>query len=1680
MKIFKQFKNYLPLVPVLTAPVFLSKKIPVNDLWEPVPCFYSVDQVKQWFKEYANFLIKHDSENALQKILEIHELKATSQTSNIVILNKDNSTFEFSQTTWSTRGSVSREKADIPFVEYMDLFLKSSPKTINKYFYNGEQVVGFNENNKLIFKNIHKADIVLPKPTKIDFNDLKDNYDFDSWYEIFQKYIYKSNTYKNIQDIPRIDLLSFKKYFDYEYSAAARFKSYMVNLRNLTKEPYFQPIRNEKQFFEGRIEQGRYDYLTKGFDIVYENDKKELVFHTPYKLTGSKNINLIEENFIADIENSLYKKAFYTRRPRPKKILLKKFSLRKGSSSWNDKFYMDYYTIEDIFEAFLKHYYKTKSKNNSISSWERVSIHFRLNNPDFIKLNFLTNLDEIKNFITDLLRIKNNNNIKVEIENIIPIQEKSGYYCDIVYKYKDEIILNKQQKVWFYYKFGNDEHWDERFQINIKQQNSSITNIFKSTTMTPLSPMEKEIKAWRVNLKDNFNKIDNPLLSQTEIVLIPSKYNNEELIINDNVLPAVQAQFVYKIAPKDKRLKIQLKIYNYSIKDGVIEIDKEHFKLITITEDLFEDLLGKQNISLYDEILFESHSWNPGKNWAQAQKINPYLIDRNFKEIKDKNGNFITNPNYDSKINHLTGLYETTWTLSNIKNLPKDFLNWPEFIKTNEELNNFYGSDNRSVISKVIYADSGVILKFGSGFKSLEYIYLGRDFEYKPNEIYKLPTNAANILYFNFNQGDGYYVFKAQQKQGIAKYYILYQNSEPFKSSEHYNNLLEQSFNKLKEQNKVNSIYTNKYFDMFVKWLKKSNIDPLGLAYTDLIIKYEQFLTKRFKSQTILFSKFETDKFINDFKKWLQDKKFIVNNKLDISKVALGNEDTTNKFAIKQLLILFMENPELKEEMLDVVKSDYLYNTGLLTYFATDPEFNIKPERTQQIAALTQPENRLQIYEIDLINNKTYNSYLFNYDNPTIKIDLINLLKDLGVKVVNSIEFNWNESNIKQFLEQRTYEDWATEYGVFRYESVELFNKNLYHFINDLKISGKSALDYFNNDTDKLKEFISKLKINYNIKPDNKVEFQTYSIQFSFNDEEFLQPNSKTVLTIDYPKYSNPFSYFNDKDLIKSLESKTTEEEINDYIKTVLTKKDLIAPQYLKYKKDKQAIMLNYLIEFIFNESKYSELYELLQPEYTKYLSDDELKNENNIKYITLPLILKNWNEEHYIELLKNTIKQAKTKNSTNLDTIFEQVINDFNKLETKDKTLKAYYELLKKELDKQKITFEPTFDLVNEYEKIEFLQNTIDYWINRNATKAVKFYNHSSTIYNMELKELIKDIADINLEIKEITNEEMKKVKDFLWYKQLEYVKRNQNPYKYRMNSKSLSYYNMLINQLEHYINNSNELNNLKAYILYQIWNNLDIQAETLSENKLERIYFISHFIVSTIYALSSSNVEKDINLMLNALTNFVGWNEDNDGNKSASFNLGLKSFLPTLTGTHSIKLNIKVDKVIAQNPIFNQKINLSSLIFNELEIKEPDKLNFEALEKLIWNHIIEITGILQIEPKKLKEHIIFENLNKELLTKIKTLPFIPKEPIDKLENRNNVKFYANDKSTIFTGKNNFDTVSYFDYNEEKEKTAKAIEEAKKKTIIWISSVITAIVLITAITSLSLVIRKKRLKVKK
>ncbi|VEU75296.1 Uncharacterised protein [Mycoplasmopsis maculosa] len=1220
---------------------------------------------------------------------------------------------------------------------------------------------------------------------------------------------------------------------------------------------------------------------------------------------------------------------------------------------------------------------------------------------------------------------------------------------------------NKKLKIYLKIKPNstiNDSFWWNRFNIVVPKYNSNnaTQKLFSLNVSVPADDSQNINNQYNISVLEKPNKT---FFSQARIFLNLSNKRNEELIINDNIVPIGLTGFIYNINPTDKKMKIQIKVYDVDSDNNILDT----YKVFTISDNLFSDI-GIENV--YDEINFKLHSWNPKQNLEQAQKINPYIIDENFKEVSDKDGNLIKNPEYDFKINPNTGTYESIWTLNKAfyENI-SDFVVWPKINKLESEnkILEYFANENDSIIVKTIFADNGLKLDFSQGFTEINGYYLGNDINSLGNSFTKfsLPTDKDKILYFTAPFSEGWYLLSAIQKTGLAKYYLIYQTNEKFKNNSQ-ENVLDNSFLNLKNQNKVNNLINSKYFYSFRDYVKAQSLDIQNLSYSDLIIQYENFLLFNNLSFNVYFDNLKQNDFINDFENYL-----ISNNKFGDTK------PTLNEF--KELLFNFINSKMNNDKN----------QKNIYSYIETKPIDNLEPQKFDYLnnendknLIIIKPDEDLNIYNFKFNYNIDPSTTIVNFikNKESYNVDLTEWLYKNGYRINFPLELIFNENKLIELISKKTINDWLKNESLLK----EIVKENITHFkIFNKEIDINNETFEINGKNINITELLSLLK-NISFSFSEKGIFINIFGKYEINGEKFIINSSDLNLKIDWPIYSSPFSSFK----INNLKYDNFNLE---KIKNELNKNNLFSNQ--NYETTIEDVLYEFILEYL-NDFKidniYSDIDLLVTSEYTKYLTDEELLDEEKIKKITKNLVLNKISNDYVLNKIIDEIKAKKLINSSEIDF-------NIDKKELKSK-LK---QILNSKYD----------ELNNKYSK---LSEIINYWIDKDKI-IFSISNHKISKYNEDISELLKDFNNLKfvLEDKE-ANFNWNNINNFFEYKKrlLKIIKNNLD--KYRFNLKSLEKY-------QEWINYYDSLGNgFKKEILYILWTFFDKEAAKISKNKTEEIKLFSHFfpkeninniienfLIKQNYSLNAEKINNNEifnNLLIKNKEKFLSYTKD----------IVLISPIESITGEKNISaisiLNIEIDKLIDNSNKSNNdnssdnndsnnsnndnintqnndesKINLSSFYFNDISIflNQNDSTSYKdkIITKIIEN-ILNVFDFNQEQKAELLKNINLPTFNdaffKDILVKSNNLAIL--EEKEYYKNSKNISFKANLNSKKFIGENNFNLNIYlnkdFDLDYE--------EKLKEKTkIIWISTLVLALILTSGIITTVIVLNKKQRKVK-
>ncbi|MCU4706973.1 hypothetical protein, partial [Mycoplasma sp. CSL7503-lung] len=1122
--------------------------------------------------------------------------------------------------------------------------------------------------------------------------------------------------------------------------------------------------------------------------------------------------------------------------------------------------------------------------------------------------NYDIEFDDYVEYISSLgTKVQNSNiyrHLTSKLSNNIKFIYSDRPYVEVIYT---EFNANEPIKIFINPSAQNSNkntYWWERFKINIPKlsedtSENSVQQVFslKEGIAVPVSD-----EAHKQN-QYNYQKLDNNLItlvSAASINLFLSPKNNEELIINDRVVPISLIGFIYKILPTDQKLKIQVK--EYKVEAG--KINRNEAKVYTITENLFKDIeLNK----VFDEIDFKLHSWDPKINFDQAQKINPYQIDSNFKEIVDKDGNLISNPDYDFKINPKTGTYEQIWTLSSkfykqISNLKI----WPKISKLNEsKLVEYFGEENNSVIVKTIFADAGLHLQFDDGFKEIKGFYFGNDLADIQNiQEFNLTTDSQGILYFAAPKTEGWYLLNAIQKTGLPKFYLIYQTNQKFKDSQE-KNILDNAFIKLNQLNLVNNLENSKFFTSFKEFLNNKSLDINSLNYSDLIIQYENFLLYKNISFSLHFNSLKQEEFINDFEKYLVD-----NNKLSNEETLLYNSLKPELQEYKQLLADFIESKMQNDKN----------QTNIYSYLNSKPISLVEAEKFEYLNSdndkevnIYQNDSTLNVYSFNFNYNLQPNSTIIKFikDEPTQKIDLTSWLSKKGYKINWPINIFLDKDKIKQKLEQRTLSDWKNNINYlqeFILKSISGYSigEGFYNldFINEngTEMDVDDYFSYFDNTFFLLngKSFNLGEILKHLFKP--KISLTNNSIYifwdglFELNDEKFIiTKDSNTTIEIEYPKFSNPLDFLEISDLSY------------DNFSLAQLKEDLKSDNLFnnfnyetEYDNNHYEYDFKYLQNFKIKNLDY-ELDLLSSEEYTKYLDLNEKP-----KSIIKQLILSNTNSNFIFE---KTLKEIKDKN------LIENKEFDFNR--PKNELIVALKSVIGNK-----------YDLINK--KYTFLKEVIDYWIDK-TNKSFAISNHKKSLEIQQINELLSKLTEFKFVLVDKHNQMYwNNINQFIQNKKMlfNYISSNIEKFKYTTES---------IENFKIWLEFANKLKNShKKDVLFNLWRFLEVELDKISQNKLEKIRLFSH-----IY--TKLNIENVINGIYDGLKlvdkpyqefdkekikeNIFNNETINSDYYLLKTNISLISPLKTITGEYNLKSyifsNLKPSQLIDEDYIGENDIN-------------------------------------------------------------------------------------------------------------------------------------------------------------
>ncbi|VEU75766.1 Uncharacterised protein [Mycoplasmopsis maculosa] len=1325
---------------------------------------------------------------------------------------------------------------------------------------------------------------------------------------------------------------------------------------------------------------------------------------------------------------------------------------------------ISYIDEEDVKEYIFEKFLETKGlvkENNSYSynvEFNDYAEYISNIGKNYKKMNLFNNLKEL-----------------FKTENIQLVFEKNKSYALVRI---NEYNPNKPIKVLLKPKSQNSNantFWWERFNITVPKilnnDGNQTQKIFSLSENVSVPQPDSQNISNQYSIQ-SLEKPNKTFFSQALISLILSPKRNEELIINDKVVPVSLTGFNYEIQPNDKSLKIQVKVYET---DDLNNINKSSFNVFTITNNLFEEI---EINTVFDEIEFKLHSWDPKSNFNQAQKINPYIINKEFKEITDKDGNLIPNPDYDFKINPNTGTYEQIWTLNkNFLRIPNLDL-WPTISKLQNEfkLIEYFSEESESIIVKTIFADNGLILDFNSGFSQIDGYYLGNNIDELGENIdntnhFTLPVDKEKILYFTTPKGEGWYLLKAIQKTGLTKFYLIYQTNEKFKQEEQ-KNILDKAFEKLKNNKKINDIKNSKYFTSFREYIKNQSLDIENLTYSNLVIQYENFLLYNNISFDIHFGDLidKGNPLINDFEKYLIDNNLLIYN-ADSNTYTKKPIITVYKVLLTNFLKAKMNNNEFEANIYSYIDSNPIkeLQPELFTYLNNDNEKEL---------TLWQPDLSLNIFDFKFKYDLDHSSTIINFikDKETLSLDLTQWLSLKGYKVNWPVKINLNKDKIIEKLANRTLSDWKNnqdylkEFIKTQILSFEINNQSVLVNDNNIMLNGKEI------SISKILENINNMNFVFS---ENGLFIAIKGI-FEIDEERFIINDSSLELDIEWAKYSNPFEYLSINNIsYDNYDKERLTEELsrNNFINDFIMNTEIDGESY--------DFKFNYLKDFKV-KNLLSDLDTLTSEEYTKYLKDDELASKT--KNITKNIVLMVEDEDF---VLNKTISEMIEKNLI---------------------TSNSHYLKLPKNEIRSNLwkVFKTTFDDIER--KYIIMKDIIKYWLDK-TNKDILISNHKKTFYEDDLANLLSQMKEFKIVLNNDNDDEYwTNVNNFFESKkeQLKLIKANPNAYRFTK---------LAITNFEKWINLSDKLkNNHRKDIFYNLWKFIDKELELINFNKEEKINLFSHF-------YTKNNITNVINGIYDKLktikepyseekTDELVKNIFNEKELSNSFwllktNIVFISPFSSIKGEYGLKTSIfsninpnelnddsykdKNDNSDSNSDSDNsggtnsnspdsnkQRLDLSNYSFNDINFYIEDGYISNIKENIISEIIKNILSVFERDDEFNVK--VINNLSLPLLDDAFFEEIFKKDNLTVINGKNfyknikEIKFNSISDSEILTGENKFNINFYISESFDPKKEQK---EAKKTKIIWVSSTIVAVLLASGIVTTVLVLNKKQRKVK-
>ena len=380
--------------------------------------------------------------------------------------------------------------------------------------------------------------------------------------------------------------------------------------------------------------------------------------------------------------------------------------------------------------------------------------------------------------------------------------------------------IDGEFEISFYY-YSNKDKRIKKYVEEIKLKNSAPTNI-KQITLE-----EGDYLTSNINIS-YYHRYPN----------MKMYINNKEIDVGK--IPNLSIGYVHKsiISLKDANLQTLIKLEIY--KNG---------KNIKSTEfELFE---RNQNNNLYpNDLKFKWYAWDPKNNPDQKKYIEPYLLDTAGKQILDKEGNPIKNPNYDPNIDPATGVYsfwdcnETDEIYEDIKSIFSKYSLFLEeliyeFKKQNQkiQLPIFYKVHILPKLAKIEIPNNQILEK--QGFRNWKVV--------NPNDLY-------------FTGG----IYRSSYKNSFANYYKFLTPD-----IRKYSDFIAFAKKQREELQKQSKFYLQELFFQYMKnKYSLSKEDVLNNSFEKLNEFYLEYLSLKEKIRPVWNEELIKDDFLNTLKKY--------------------------------------------------------------------------------------------------------------------------------------------------------------------------------------------------------------------------------------------------------------------------------------------------------------------------------------------------------------------------------------------------------------------------------------------------------------------------------------------------------------------------------------------------------------------------------------------------------------------------------------------------------------------------------------------------------------------------------------------------------------------------------------------------------------------------------------------